>query len=92
MMDLDIQWWFLVGISGILVFIMLNHSIKKPLILAWYGILYSVVGGLVLFLVNLVGQYIHLSIPINMVTAFIAGTLGLPGIVYLAVVKLVLLA
>ena len=91
-MDLDIKWWFLIGAVVLVLFIMMNHSIKKPFILAWYGILYSVVGGLVLFLVNFVGQYVHLSIPINMVTAFITGILGLPGVIYLAVVKLVLLA
>lgn len=94
MMGLELKWWFLIGSVALISFILLNGSasIKKPFVLAWYGILYSVVGGLVLFLFNLVGQSVHLNIPINMVTAFITGALGLPGVLYLVVVKLVLIA
>lgn len=92
MMDLDLKWWFLLGGGALLLFILLNRSLKKPFLLIGYGMMYSVVGALVLFLVNMVGQYINLSIPINMITAFITGALGLPGVAYLVIVKLVLLA
>jgi inhibitor of the pro-sigma K processing machinery len=88
-MDLDVRGWFIIGISGILLFSLLTRSIKKPFVLAWYSVIYSVVGGIVLFVINFVGQYIHLTIPINLVTAFITGALGLPGVLYLVVVKLV---
>ncbi|SEM85932.1 pro-sigmaK processing inhibitor BofA family protein [Lihuaxuella thermophila] len=85
----EIKWWVGAGIAGILFFMVMNRSVTQPLKWIWYGLLYSAVGGIVLFIVNLLGQYVHFHLPINPVTALITGWLGIPGLFYLIVVKLV---
>ncbi|MBA4496136.1 pro-sigmaK processing inhibitor BofA family protein [Paenactinomyces guangxiensis] len=85
------KWWLITGLGGILFFMAINRSVRQPLKWIWYGLLYTAVGGIVLFIINLFGQYIHFHIPINPVTALIAGVLGIPGLLYLVVVKLVLM-
>ena len=50
-------------------------------------IINGVAGGLLLFLINLVGNNFGLVIPINGVTALIAGFLGIPGVLFLIIVN-----
>lgn len=87
---LDPKWWIVSGVVGILLFMAITRSIKEPLKWMGFGMLYTAVGGLVLFVLNWMGQYLHFELPINPITAFITGTLGLPGLIYLLVVKFVL--
>jgi inhibitor of the pro-sigma K processing machinery len=85
------QGWLIAGGAGILLFMALNRSVMKPLRWIWLGMVYTAAGGLVLFLLNLVGQLFHFHIPINPVTAMITGVMGVPGVLYLIAVKLWLL-
>ena len=43
----------------------------------------ALVGGIFLWVIDYFGSYIGLSIPINPITALIAGLLGVPGIILL---------
>ncbi|MGA8942638.1 MAG: pro-sigmaK processing inhibitor BofA family protein [Thermoactinomyces sp.] len=86
---MDYRWWIGVGVLGILFFMGINRSVKTPLFWIGKGILYTAVGALILFVVNMLGQYVHIQIPINLVTAFVAGVLGFPGLIYLAAVKII---
>ncbi len=53
------------------------------------GILKSaVLGCLVIFATNWVGQYFHFHIPFNAITTMTAGFLGLPGLAALITLKL----
>lgn len=85
---LEMKWWLLAGIVGILFFMLMNRSLKQPLLWIWYGLLHTAVGGIVLFVINLIGQYVNFHIAINPVTALITGLLGLPGLMYLVAVKM----
>lgn len=89
---IEMKWWILIALLGIFFFMLMTRSVRKPLKWMSFGILYTAVGGLVLFLLNAVGQYIQFQIPVNPITAFIAGTLGIPGIIYLILVKFVMLS
>lgn len=53
-------------------------------------ILNLLLGGIALVLINLLGGIMGFSIALNPVSAFVAGTLGIPGIALLAVLKYVL--
>ncbi|MDR6225323.1 pro-sigmaK processing inhibitor BofA family protein [Desmospora profundinema] len=83
-------WWLAGGVIGLLLLMFVSRSIIKPLRWMWFGILYTAVGALVLFVLNLAGEWIDFRLPINPVTALITGLLGLPGVVCLIVVKLFL--
>lgn len=50
-------------------------------------IINGVMGGILLFLINLVGSNFGLVIPINAITALIAGFLGIPGVIFLVIVN-----
>lgn len=86
---LDYKWWIGIGVLGILFFMGMSRSVKKPLLWIGKGMLYTAVGALILFVVNMLGQYVHVQIPINFITAFITGVLGFPGLVYLLTVKII---
>jgi len=53
-------------------------------------IINSVLGGVAIFLINLVGQNFGFHIGLNFFTGIIVGLLGLPGVVSLIVVKLLI--
>ena len=58
--------------------------IKKILKLA----LNSIIGGLVIFLINIVGSSFGFHIGLNFFTIIIVGFLGLPGAIILIIIKL----
>ncbi|MFZ5974904.1 MAG: pro-sigmaK processing inhibitor BofA family protein, partial [Bacillota bacterium] len=53
-------------------------------------LLNGVIGGLMLWILNLVGGYIGISVVINPVTALIAGFLGVPGVVLILLLQVIL--
>ena len=53
-------------------------------------VLNSVIGGVVIFLINLVGANFGFHIGLNFFTSVLVGLLGLPGVVVLVIVKLLL--
>ena len=60
--------------------------IKKVLKL----VINSVLGGISIFLINLVGANFGFHIGLNILTSILVGILGLPGVVCLVIVKLFL--
>jgi len=49
----------------------------------------AIIGGVLLWVVNLVGGFLGLSVPINPVTALVAGFLGIPGVVLIIALRYV---
>ena len=45
-------------------------------------------GGLAIFLINIVGSGFGIMIPLNIISAVMAGTLGLPGVVLLLILTI----
>ncbi|WP_028778469.1 pro-sigmaK processing inhibitor BofA family protein [Shimazuella kribbensis] len=88
---LDIKWWIIASIGGVLFFMLISRSVKQPLIWLWQGLLYSAIGSLVIFLINFIGQSFHFTLPINILTAIAVGFLRLPGLAYIVATKLFIL-
>ena len=65
----------------------LVRLIMAPIRLAWKLAINGLAGLVCLWLVNLVAGVTGLYIPINPITAVVAGALGLPGIGLLAAVQ-----
>ena len=53
-------------------------------VFVWNGI----IGGIMLWLLNLVGGLISFHVPINIVSALIAGFFGIPGVVAVVIYNL----
>ncbi len=76
---------YIVGI-GLIYF--LGKIFVMPMRLVWKLIYNGVIGGLMLWLVNFVGSFAGFEIGINVVTALVAGFLGIPGVVLLIAFKM----
>lgn len=88
MFELDLKGWILIFACMIILLMLVSRSFIRPLQWMGYALLYSAVGAIVLFLLNLAGQHFQLEIPINPFTALIVGGLGFPGIAYLVTAQL----
>ncbi len=74
----------LYGIIGLVLLYLILKLFKWPLKILLNGIF----GVVLLYIVNLVGAMFNFHIGINLVTALIAGTLGIPGVAALIIFKL----
>jgi len=89
-LNLDLKFWLFLLFFVIMFFAVVMGSLKKMLFFLWYGFLYTLIGFLVIFLLNnVIGQYTDFYLPINPFTAFITGFLGIPGICCLVALKYV---
>ncbi len=80
----------LAWVAGILLVLVLGRKMKIPLRLALKLLINGLLGGVVILLINLLGQYINFHISLNVFSALIAGTLGLPGVILLVILKYLL--
>jgi inhibitor of the pro-sigma K processing machinery len=75
---------------GLILLYMLGWILLVPIKfltkLIWNGIL----GGLLLLLVNWVGQFWGINLSINPITALVAGFLGIPGVILLLILRYML--
>ena len=69
---------------------LLLRLMAAPIRWFWKLFLNSACGFLCLWLLNSVSVFTGFTFPINSVTALVAGFLGLPGILFLALVQAVL--
>ena len=53
-------------------------------------VLNSIIGGLVIFLINMIGSNFGFHIGLNIFTSILVGLLGLPGAVVLIIIKLLI--
>lgn len=61
-----------------------------PLKIIFKLILNSILGGLLIFLINIVGSSFGFHIGLNIVTAIFVGLLGIPGAGLLAILQIIL--
>lgn len=83
-MDYTLVLAFLFGLLLLYVVVRLFYLPLRWVLVAVYN---GILGGIILWLVNLVGGLVGLSIAINPVTALIAGFLGVPGVIVLAMIQ-----
>ncbi|NRS49504.1 pro-sigmaK processing inhibitor BofA family protein [Brevibacillus sp. HB2.2] len=81
-------WVIALIVVGILLVIAVSKSVTSPIRWIGFGIMQVVIGALLLFFTNLVGELANFHIPINPVTALLVGLLRLPGLAALIVIKL----
>ncbi len=83
-MGLDIGV-FLTYVGAILLIFIFGRLFVWPLKAILKLVINSLIGGLFIFLFNLVGSNFEVFIPLNMFNAAIVGVLGLPGAVLLLI-------
>ena len=51
----------------------------------------SILGGLTIFIINLIGSFFNFHIGLNLITSIFIGVLGIPGAVVVVIIKLLLM-
>lgn len=86
------EWLVGLIVVGFLLLVSASKSVLRPV--RWVGILglQVVIGAILLFFVNLLGDLADFHLPINPITALLVGFLRIPGLVALLVIKLFIMA
>ena len=76
--------------AGLLILWLICKLLSFPLKVLWKLIINAILGAVILFLFNLVGGFLNLSIQINALNALITGVLGIPGVILLLILQWIL--
>lgn len=76
-------------IVGIILLYILGRVLLVPMKVVLKLVYNSMLGGIALIVINFVGGLFQFHIAFNLLSAFIAGVLGIPGILLLIVLKLI---
>ncbi|AGC67140.1 pro-sigmaK processing inhibitor BofA [Thermoclostridium stercorarium subsp. stercorarium DSM 8532] len=80
----------LAWVVGIILVLFCGKALKVPFKLALKLLFNSLLGGMVIIVINFFGQFINFHISLNFFSALIVGTLGLPGVILLIILKFML--
>ena len=50
----------------------------------------SILGGLTIFIINIIGSFFNFHIGLNLITSIFVGILGIPGAIVIIIIKLLL--
>ena len=85
-MDLGVEAGvFLIYAAAIIVLFLFGRILLLPMKLLLKLTVNSLVGGMFLVLINIAGTGAGIVMPVNVITAVIAGVLGLPGVAGLVI-------
>lgn len=70
---------------ALVVLYILGMLLVIPIKIAWRLIYNGIIGGLTRLLLNLVGGFFGLALPITPLTALLVGFLGVPGVIILLI-------
>mgnify|MGYP000214914396 CR=1 FL=1 len=74
---------------GIILLYILGRVLLFPMKVILKLVYNSILGGMALLAINFVGSFFRFHIALNLLSALIAGILGIPGIILLVVLKLI---
>lgn len=74
-------------LAGLILIFVFGRFLLIPLKWLVRLLMNGIIGGIFLFLFNIVGGYFNLAISINPVNAIIVGFLGVPGVILLLVLN-----
>lgn len=72
---------------SVIVILLFIGTPLKPIRLVGYGTVKLIIGALLLFVLNAIGNSFNIHIPINLLTSSVSGFLGVPGVVALIIIQ-----
>lgn len=81
---------YMVYIASIIFIFIFAKIFLVPLKSIFKLILNSILGGVLIYIINIVGMLFDFHIGLNIITSILIGILGVPGAVLLVVIKLLL--
>lgn len=82
--------WLIYAVIGLLLLVVVVKVFSWPIKLLVKLIINGVLGVILLFVFNFIGQNFGVTIGINAITALIAGFCGIPGVIFLVIFKLIM--
>lgn len=82
--------WLIYAVIGLLLLVVVVKVFSWPIKLLVKLIINGVLGVILLFVFNFIGQNFGMTIGINAITALIAGFCGIPGVIFLVIFKLIM--
>lgn len=76
---------FLAYTAGMLAIYFLGRFLIVPLKILVKLMINSIIGGIIMLIINFIGGGLGVFLPINIITALISGALGVPGILGLLI-------
>ena len=80
----------LAWIIGVLIVFAFGKVMLLPLKIIFRLVINGILGGLAILIINLIGAPFGFTISLNLISALVAGILGLPGIILLVILKFLL--
>ncbi|NLX77636.1 MAG: pro-sigmaK processing inhibitor BofA [Clostridiaceae bacterium] len=87
---MDNLYILLAWVAGIAIVLFFGKALKVPLKIALKLLFNSLLGGMAIIVINYLGNFVDFYIPLNFFSALIVGTLGLPGVILLIILKYLL--
>lgn len=90
-MGLNIEYDVLIAyVLGLLLLYIVGWLLLVPFKIVLKLLLNGIIGGVVLWIINLLSGFIGIHIALNALNALIVGILGVPGIILLLLLQLIL--
>ncbi|HLO12833.1 MAG TPA: pro-sigmaK processing inhibitor BofA family protein [Pseudoneobacillus sp.] len=74
-------------IGALILLLLLIGTPFKPIKFLGQGVIKILIGALLLFFLNAIGNQFGLHVPINFITSAVSGLLGIPGLVALVAIQ-----
>ena len=88
---MDIPFSVIIGYAlGLILLYLVGWLLLVPLKTILKFIYNGILGGIILWILNLIGGLIHVTVAINPITALIVGFLGVPGIILILLLQFIL--
>ncbi|NLY18086.1 MAG: SigmaK-factor processing regulatory BofA [Clostridiaceae bacterium] len=87
---MDNIYILLAWVAGIIIVFAFGKAIRVPLKIAFRLLVNGLLGGFTIIVLNFLGQYVNFNISLNIFSALIVRTLGLPGVILLIILKYLL--
>ena len=71
---------------GIVLLYVVGYLLLAPLKVIFKLFLNSILGGVCILIINFLGNFLAVHIPLNAITAIITGFLGIPGVILILLI------
>ncbi len=85
---MELVYTILMVVGCIFALYVLLKIVMAPIKWIFKLLLNAVSGFMLLFLANLIGGFFNFSVPVNLISCLISGVFGIPGVIFLVMLKL----
>ena len=85
---MELIYTILMVVGCVFALYVLLKIVMAPIKWIFKLLLNALIGFVLLFLANLIGGFFNFSVPVNLISCLISGVFGIPGVIFLVMLKL----